>query len=509
MESGTRETGKGLALPFLAVDAETSPTESKSGSPNQQQEVRVGYDSRGTASGSGAYRPQVAKPPPPHDLALETALLSAILQDTKGAEEVYPIVHADDFYDPGNRLIFAAIHSLYEKGLPITVLSVASRLKDTGQLRAAGGNTRLTELGTQAMFPAKAKALVEYATTVSDKSRLRRALSLCEAASARLYEPISDPKAFLDDLEQGMFEIGRAYRGVGRSESAVDILDAAAKSLQDAFSSEGGTTGIPSGLRAFDGLLGGLHRGDQVVIGGRPGMAKSSLALSLAKNVAEDGYGVLFLSLEMPRVQLGTRLICMDSGLSIGDLRSLKLTEMEQDAFQSSKNRLKEKLGCLWIDDTSGLTPVDVRSKVRRAAVESERRSRQKSIGLVVVDYLQLMRMPRASSRELEVSEISRSLKDIAKEFDCPMVVLSQLNRSCEMRPDKRPLLSDLRESGSIEQDADAVCFLYRQSYYDSSNDPVAEVIVAKQRNGPTGTFQLKFEASSTKFSDLDEEQFH
>jgi len=461
---------------------------------------------------------------PPHDLDAEAAVLASVLLSGEAFDRVQEVLAPEHFYSEANRRIFEAVVDLQSASKPVDLVTVMGWLRDRERLTQVGGSPYLAQL----VDATPAVAHVEHhAKVIREKWRLRQLIATCQRFAAEGYSEGGETQAFIDLAEQAVFDIARIPEG----SNIVPIKDAihgAFQILSEAARRGGDITGIATGFKFLDRKIAGVHSGDLYIVAGRPGMGKTAFVLNMAVNVAmprqrtandsddpfpegpieEPGHGVAFFSLEMPREQLASRLLASEARVDVSRLRS---GEMRRDDW----NKLTEaaaRLGRLpiWLDDTPALTLLDLRAKIRRLQADLKRGdgTGSKELGLVVIDYLQLMQGRRdAGSREQEISELSRGLKQLAKEMRVPVLALSQLNRSVETRTtkDKRPQLSDLRESGAIEQDADTIMFIYRDDYYfrDSPEKGVAEIIVAKQRNGPTGTVKVKFSPEFTRFDDL------
>jgi replicative DNA helicase len=441
------------------------------------------------------------------------------------------VLRAEHFYSDANRRIYDAIVDLQSKSRPVDVVSVATWLRDREQLQQIGGTPYLAQL-TDAI-PAVAH-VGTHARVVREKWRVRQLIGTCQRFAAEGYGTVGDTQEFIDLAEQAIFDIARvpestAVRPVQEAiHGAFEILVAASKR-------GGGITGVPTGFDRLDRKCAGLHKGDLYIVAGRPGMGKTSFVLNLAVNVAsprrmptnnpndplgsgdveQPGWGVGFFSLEMPREQLASRLLAGEARVDVSSLRSGRIQPEEWNKLTDAAARVGRLP--LWLDDTPALNLLDLRGKIRRLKADITRKTgdgpQAQDLGLVVIDYLQLMQGRRdAASREQEISELSRGLKQLAKEMAVPVIALSQLNRSVETRTtkDKRPQLSDLRESGAIEQDADTIIFIYRDEYYfpESPDRGVAEVIIAKQRNGPTGTVKVRFTPEYTRFDNLATEDY-
>lgn len=459
---------------------------------------------------------------PPHDLDAEAAVLSAILLDRDALDRVLDTLKAEHFYAEAHRRIFEAAIDLSSKGSPIDIVSVAGWLRDRERLAQVGGAAYLGQLVDA--VPAVAH-LPMYAKMVREKWRVRQLISTCQRVAAEGYGDVGDVQSFVDKAEQTIYDIARTPES-----SSVQRLQPIIKTIFDQLTelAQRGErlTGTPTGFERLDAMTSGLHKGELTIVAARPGMGKTSLVLNMAVNVAAPrtittpgpsgieetrevpGFGVAVFSLEMPREQLASRMMCSEGRVDVSKLRQGYLNERDwQNLTQAAAflHRLP-----IWIDDTPGLNVMELRAKVRRLQAEcSKGEADATRIGLVVIDYLQLMSGRKdAQSREQEISEISRNLKQLSKELEVPVIALSQLNRAVETRTtkDKRPQLSDLRESGAIEQDADNIFFIYRDDYYnreESEEKGIAEVIVAKQRNGPTGKVKVRWSAEYTRFDNL------
>lgn len=447
---------------------------------------------------------------PPNDCEAEAALLSAVLIDPSAFDEVADLLHRETFYAEAHGLIWAACAALRAKGQPVDIVQVGSRLRDEGRLQQVGGMGYLTEMLNAAPAIAHRRA---YAERVVEKWRLRQVANITGEAHACAYLDGAESVALLDRTETALMRLGAT--GVVLAGERLDpLMKRAWTDLQAAEARGDLTTGIPTGLAAYDALTGGLHRGDLTIVAGRPGMGKTSLALGWAVDVSRRlrkqpvPLGALMASLEMPRMQLAHRLLCMQGGVNVSRLRNLgTLSTGDWDRLLGAVAALEG--GRFYIDDTPAQTVAGLRSLVRREKARFLREG--VDLAVVVVDYLQLMRGPEGARhhREQEVSGISQGLKALAKEQGLAVVALSQLNRAVEARADKRPTLADLRESGAIEQDADNVVFVYRGAYYKRlageavgmEDLEAAELVIAKQRNGPTATALARFEEQYARFS--------
>jgi replicative DNA helicase len=466
--------------------------------------------------------PVVAGRVPPHDLDAEAAVLSASLLDRDALDRVLEILESEHFYSEANRLVYEACRALSLVGTPIDIVSVASWLRDRQQIQRIGGAAYLGQLADAT--PAVAH-VTTHARTVKEKWRLRRLISVCQRFAAEGYGDVGHAQQFIDQAEQAVYDLARTPEG-STVHPLKEVLTNTFQQLSAAADRGDQITGVPTGFLDLDRKTAGLHKGELTIVAARPSMGKTAFVLNIAATVASPqrvakvtgsvqerpGWGVAIFSLEMPKEQLGARMVCSEARVDLGKLRQGFLGPDDWAALTTAAARLSNLP--VWIDDAPGLGILELRAKVRRIQAEIGRGARatdggeQGRLGLVVVDYLQLMQgTGRTDSREQEISEISRGLKQLAKELDVPVIALSQLNRGVETRgtKDKRPLLADLRESGAIEQDADNVVFIYRDEYYnrDSPEKGIAEIIVAKQRNGPTGTVKTRFVTSCTRFENL------
>jgi replicative DNA helicase len=471
---------------------------------------------------------------PPHDLDAEAAVLSAVMLDVFALDRVLEFLKPEHFYSEAHRRIFEAAVDLRASGKPVDVVQIGTWLKDRGRIAQIGGMGYLTEVLNAAPAVANVAA---YGRTIREKSRIRQLIATCQRVSAEGYLDYGEAQTFIDSAEQAVYDIARTPE-TSSVEKLIDVMKKAFKQMQDANARGDRITGMATGFTKYDGLTAGLHQGDLTIVAARPGMGKTSFVLNVAANVAqprgrelvsdpsqkweEPGNGVVIFSLEMPREQLANRMICSEARVDVSKVRKGMLSPGDW----SKLTQAAAYLGSLpiWIDDSPALSILELRAKVRRLQAEYDRASSGlgpggeerpgKKIGLVVVDYLQLMRGHEyVNSREQEISEISRGLKGLAKELHLSVVALSQLNRAVETRTEKhkRPQLSDLRESGAIEQDADNICFIYRDDYYnrEASTEPnIAELIIAKQRNGPTDTVRVRFDHAYTRFDNLAESEY-
>ena len=433
---------------------------------------------------------------PPQDLAAEQGVLAGILAHGEDVlAGVAASLNPDDFYDRRHRLIFEAMLSLYNQARPVDEITVTSRLNDQGQLEVVGGPGFLAELSDMVLAQAHAD---HYAQMVREKAQLRAFITAARRAVEDAHANQGDPEMALEEAERAIFAAtqdrhSQSFAPMGQ------VINSAVGIIEKRFKNKGMVAGVTTGFTRLDELTTGLQPGDLIIIAGRPSMGKTAFALNMACNAAlGGGVTVAVFSLEMSKEQLGLRLLSSEARVSASAMRSGFLSaERHWPRIVEASNKLSD--APMYIDDTPALSVLELRAKARRLKVE-------KGLGLIVVDYLQLMRGRRESfdSREQEISDISRSLKALAKELSLPVVALSQLNRKVEDRPNKRPMLADLRESGAIEQDADVIAFIYRERMYNrEAEENTAEIIIGKQRNGPTGTVKLAFLDDLTRFENL------
>lgn len=431
---------------------------------------------------------------PPHDDAAEMAVLGAMFLDREAASLALEMLTGEDFYRPDHRQVFEAAEELYHSGVPIDMITVKNKLEEKQVFEQIGGLPFLANISTSVGSSANMR---HYAAIVEEKSVLRRLIRTANNISQMSYEGKTDVNAIMDTAEKGIFDIMQ-NRHSDQFHHIRDIAVDSIEKIEDIYRSKGKLTGVPTGFVDFDQKTAGLQKSDLILLAARPSMGKTAFALNIIQNAAiRSNVPTAVFSLEMSREQLVNRMLCSEAMLDAQRLRTGELTDSDWADLIQAMGPLSQ--APIYIDDTPGVTPMEVRSKCRRLKVE-------KGLGLIVIDYLQLMSgNSRNDSRQQEISEISRSLKAIAREMEAPVIALSQLSRACEQRADHRPMLSDLRESGAIEQDADVVAFLYRDEYYfpDTEKKNQAELIIAKQRNGPTGTVDLTWMGQYTKFGNF------
>jgi replicative DNA helicase len=427
---------------------------------------------------------------PPQNLDAEQSVLGAMMLSGEAVADVVELLDADDFYRSAHGRIYAALRSLFARGEPVDVISVADALKREGRLDDVGGPLYLRDLVDQTPTPAGA---AHYARIVADAALRRRLIGAAADIMDLAFVAGDDADVIADHAEQRIYDVARREDA---DEVAVlrDLVDQAMADLESIQTRESAYTGLPTGYRDIDDLTSGLQPGNLVIVAARPGVGKSSLAMNVARNVAVSGAPVAVFSLEMSRTEIGMRLLCAEAHVPWDRIRNKRVGPDDWTRVVSAAEVLHD--APLHIVDAGNVNIVDIRAKARRM------RSSRQGLSLIIVDYLQLMTSPmarRPDNRQQEVAEISRSLKLLAKELHIPVMALSQLNRNPEARADKRPQLSDLRESGAIEQDSDVVMFIHRDDA-DPEKKRDAELIVAKHRNGPTGSIRLNFEPSLTQF---------
>lgn len=433
---------------------------------------------------------------PPQNVEAEQSVLGAMLIEREAISRVAEILRPEDFYREAHRLIYNAIVELYNKNEAADLITITEQLKKADKLDAVGGISYISSLANS--IPTAAN--VHYhAKIIEEKALLRQLINAATRIAGMGYEANNEIVAILDEAEKII--LGVSNRKVTGTFSPVkNIIMEAFDKIEQLYASKGGITGLSTGFKDLDRLTAGLQPSDLILIAARPSMGKTAFVLNIARNVAvRDKRPVAFFSLEMSKEQLVQRLLCSEAPI---DAQRLRIGDLKDDDWKRLV-QAAEKLSSapLYIDDTPGITVAEMRAKARRLKVEH-------NLGLVVIDYLQLMSgqsgSGRSENRQQEISEISRSLKSLARELSVPVIALSQLSRGVESRQSKKPMLSDLRESGSLEQDADIVAFLYREDYYNPETESknLAEVIIAKHRNGPVDTIVLNFQKQFTKFSD-------
>ncbi|MEL7449575.1 MAG: replicative DNA helicase [Pseudomonadota bacterium] len=439
---------------------------------------------------------------PPHSIEAEQAVLGGLMLDNVAWEKIADIIGPDDFYRKDHRLIFDAISELAEQGVPCDAVTLSEHLEKNGQLGKAGG---LAYLGSLASETPSAANIAAYASIVRERSMLRSLIGVGTEISESAFDTGGRSATDLvDDAERRIFEIAEQgqRRGSGFL-SLKKILPAAVDRLDLLFHSDGDITGVSTGFDELDKRTAGLQPGDLIIVAGRPSMGKTSFAVNIAEHAAIHGkQPAAIFSMEMSAEQLSFRMMSSLGRVSQGKLRTGNFPEEDWPRINSAVSLLSA--APIFIDDTPALSPTEVRARARRL-------KREHGLGLIVLDYLQLMQIAgNSENRATEISEISRSLKALAKELSVPIIALSQLNRSVEQRTDKKPVMSDLRESGAIEQDADLIVFIYRDEVYDKETlrKGIADIIIAKQRNGPIGEVPLTFLGEYTKFENFVPENY-
>ncbi len=464
------------------------------------------------AAGRDTFQKNTKRPPasiragrvPPQALEMEQAVLGALLLEKGALNRVVDVVRPEMFYRDAHQIIYQGVNELFQNSEPIDLLTIKHWLSTNGKLEAIGGVYYLTELTSKV---ASAANIEYHARVIAQKYLMREMIKIGDEVVEKAYDETSDVFDLLDDTEKRLFELSET--NLRRNYMAMtDLVHSTLKRLEGLQGQEGGVTGVPTDFRVMDKMTSGFQPSDLVIIAARPAMGKTAFTLSVARNAAvKYGVPVAFFSLEMAATQLVQRLLCSEAEIDAQKVRTGQLERYEWEQLTSRIGNLSK--APIYIDDTPALSIMDLRAKGRRLKAE-------KNLGMIIIDYLQLMTgSSKAGSREQEIASISRSLKELAKEINVPIIALSQLSRAVETRGgDKKPMLSDLRESGSIEQDADMVMFLYRPEYYGlttyedgTSTQGVAEVIIAKQRNGPVGDVRLQFINKFAKFMDLNDSE--
>ncbi|PIE68512.1 MAG: replicative DNA helicase [Deltaproteobacteria bacterium] len=438
---------------------------------------------------------------PPQDIEAEESLLSAILLDNATLIDIVEGLSPSDFYKNAHAQIYDAIIDLFSGNQPIDPITVANRMQEKGTLEAIGGTAFLKNIVENVPLAVNPP---QYAGIIRDKSRLRKLIEESIGIINQCYQSKGATTEIVEHAQRSIFSVTedtgkQSFTAIG------DLINMNIDTLEERQGNNSPFTGIPSGYRQVDRLTSGLQKSDLIILAARPSMGKTAFALNIARNVAvAHNVGTAVFSLEMSSEQLSMRLLTAEARIDSYRLKNGQISPEDWERVTEAAGIISE--APIFIDDTPGITPLEIRSKIRRLLMSND-------IGLIVVDYLQLMRVTaRGERRDLEIAEISRSLKGIAKEFRVPVIALSQLNRMLEQRADKRPMLSDLRESGSIEQDADIVAFIYRDDVYNredtNPNKGKAEIIIAKNRNGATGTAHMTFLGQYTRFEELAPEAF-
>ena len=446
-------------------------------------------------------RPELRGVTPPNSVEAERSVLGAMLQDDNAVEQACERLQSDDFYQPQHREIYDAMRKLHMEQSPVDIITVDTELSRRGTLEGVGGTAYLIELSQYVPTTANVKA---YIALVSEKSTLRRLIQASQEISQECYSQQNPLPDTLNHAEKAIFDIVMKRSSGDTLVHVKNVLYNTYANIEELSKLKGRVSGVPTGFMALDNMLTGLHGGELVILGARPSMGKTSLAMNIAGYAClHAGKSVAVFSLEMPREQIALRLLCSDARV---DMQRVRQGRLDSDDWM----RLARSIGPmanapLYIDDTAGITPSQLRSRCRRLMMD-------KGLDLIVLDYLGLMRADgKSENRQLEVSEISRSLKAIALELKVPLLACAQLSRASTTRDNKRPALSDLRDSGSIEQDADVVMFIHREGYYDPECEEknVGEIIVQKQRNGPLGTIKVAWLSEYTTYANLAPEAGH
>jgi replicative DNA helicase len=434
---------------------------------------------------------------PPHDIPAEESLLGAMMLSAGAIADAAGVVTASDFYKPAHGHVYDAVHTLYASGQPADSVTVADELRRAGLLEAIGGHAVLAQI--MSSTPATTNA-ARYARIVEEYALLRRLIGVAGEIAELGYSVPEDVSKALDRAESLVYEVNER-RVTDSTQKLSSLLSENLDRLEHLYERGDAITGTPTGYLDLDQLLSGLQPSSLVVVGARPAMGKTSFALGMIAHAALEATNpspVLFFSLEMSNLELSQRLLCAEARVDSTRVRNGQLQADDWQKISRAMGRLAE--APIWIDDNPNLTIMEIRAKARRL------KSQIGNLGMIVIDYLQLMSgRSSAENRQVEVSELSRGLKILARELETPVVALSQLSRGLEMRADKRPMLADLRESGSIEQDSDVVMFIFREEIYDPKpeNAGQAEIIVAKHRSGPTGVVQLAFLPQYTRFANM------
>lgn len=433
---------------------------------------------------------------PPQSVEAEQSVIGSMLIDKEVIPVVMEVLKPEDFYRPDHKEIYDVIIELFDKAQPIDLITVSERLKLHGKLELVGGLEYLTNIATEVPTTANVK---HYAKIVEEKSLLRKLIKASSDIVDLGFTASEEVSFILDKAEQSIFDILQKRSSQGFVPIR-DVLVDTFNKLEELYNNKGHITGIPTGFADLDYKTSGLHNSDLILVAARPAMGKTAFALNLAQNAAvHSGVPVAIFSLEMSKEQLVNRMLCSEAMVDSSRMKTGQLEDNDWQKVAKALGPLSE--APIYIDDTPGISITEIRAKCRRLKLEH-------NLGLVVIDYLQLMQGSRSKNenRQQEISEISRSLKILAKEINVPVVCLSQLSRAAETRTDHRPILSDLRESGAIEQDADIVMFLYRDDYYNPETEKknIAEVILAKHRSGSTGTIELVWLGQFTKFANLE-----
>lgn len=431
---------------------------------------------------------------PPQNIDAERSIIGGLLVEPETSDSILEDISPEDFYNTSHKKIYKVIQGLQKKSQPIDLVTVSNALKDSGELDEVGGAAYLAEMVNETPLSGNIES---YAKIVKEKSILRKLISVSQSIAGKAYDmDFEDIESFLDHAETEVFKVAEERDTQGLVPVS-EIVSSSVKRIEDLYEKKIDITGISTGFSDLDRLTAGFQPGEMIIVAARPSMGKTAFSLNLATHAAlKEKKNVAFFSVEMSKETLMLRLLALESEISMSDMRVGKVPDKSWTKLIDVASKLSGIQ--LYIDDSSGVSPYEIRAKCRRL-------KKQQGLDMIIVDYLQIMDLKqKVESRERAVSEMSRMLKAIAKELNVPIIALAQLNRGVEGRTDRRPLLSDLRESGSIEQDADVIMMLYREDYYEKgNNNGIAEVIINKQRNGPVGTVKLAWSAQYGRFSNL------
>ncbi|WP_288222407.1 replicative DNA helicase [uncultured Clostridium sp.] len=431
----------------------------------------------------------------PQSLEAEQSVIGAMIIDKSAIAKALEKLNEEDFYRDGHKVIFKAIREMFSKDMAVDLVTLLEYLKSTDMLEKSGGVTYISEVSSNVITTANLEA---YIKIVEEKSTLRKLIKSATSIIEESYNKQDKVEEVLDLAQKKIFDLAEK-QGSNDYEPLANVLERGFLEIERLFNNKGSITGVGSGIRDLDAKTSGFQKGDMVLIAARPSMGKTTFSLNIAEHAAlREGKSVVIFSLEMSKEQLAYKLLCSEANVDMLKLRTGNLDDDDWERIARATGPLSKAR--IYIDDTAGLSIMEMRSKCRKIKMEH-------GIDMILIDYLQLMSGSSGSeSRQQEVSEISRSIKALAKEMECPVIALSQLSRAPEQRADHRPMLSDLRESGSIEQDADVVMFLYRDEYYNKETEDknIGECIIAKQRNGPVGTVKMAWIGAHSKFANLE-----
>lgn len=439
---------------------------------------------------------------PPQNLEAELSILGSLMLEKEAWDQVADHISAEDFYKPSHQKIYTAIAELQQKNLPVDLITVSNNLQGKGELDQIGGSEYLADLVNKTISSAN---VFSYAKIVREKALLRKIIHQGTSMIEKAYsEDFTDVESFVDQTEADFYRLAESKKAEGLI-SPMEIVKSSVIKIEELYKRKSDITGVPTGFTMLDRMTSGLQPGELTIIAARPSMGKTAFSLNLAQHMAlRSQKTVAYFSLEMSRDAVMMRVLASEARINMKDIRSGKIPDNVWPKLINVAGQVSDSK--FFIDETSGISPFEIRARARRLKA-------QFGLDIIIIDYLQLMDLKqKVESRERAVSEISKSLKSLAKELEIPIIALAQLNRGVEGRSDRRPMLSDLRESGSIEQDADVIMMLYRDDYYDKEDQEKqghAEVIIGKQRNGPTGTVKLRWEAEFGRFRDADNEHHH